>query len=101
MLLAATLLLALGCGLKGMLTPRDKLPNEETGTPIELRLYPARQTPADALGVSDMMQSPSNPGAILERSLTPTPTPTPTRRTRTPTPAAVPAPSPTPTEVPE
>jgi len=77
LLLAAALLLP-ACGLKGKLVPRDKLENEETGMPDELRLYPPKQTPADALGVGDAMQDLNDLDSIRERELTPTPTPPPT-----------------------
>ncbi|HPQ71056.1 MAG TPA: hypothetical protein PKW95_18165 [bacterium] len=74
LLLAAALLLP-ACGLKGKLIPRDKLENEETGMPDELRLYPPKQTPADALGVGDAMQGLDDINSIRERELTPTPPP--------------------------
>ncbi len=74
LLLAAALLLP-ACGLKGKLIPRDKLENEETGLPDELRLYPPKQTPADALGVGDAMQGLDDIDSIRERELTPTPPP--------------------------
>lgn len=92
------LLIAFGCGRKGMLVPRDKLPDDQAGTPLELRLYPPRQNPADALGMGDAFQSPSQPGVIIEHNLTPTPVPAGAPPAPTPPPADQATPQPTPTE---
>ncbi len=77
LLLVAAIAFLLGCGMKGELKPRDRLPDDESGTPLEQRLYPPREAPPDVFGVGDSMQAPSQPGVIIEHSLTPTPTPTP------------------------
>lgn len=76
LLVALLLLPALtACGRKGKLILRDKLEDEQTGMPDELRLYPPKQTPADALGVGDAMQGLDELDTIRERELTPTPAP--------------------------
>ena len=67
--------LTAGCGKKGKLVPKFKVEDEDSGVPLELRLYPPRRHPAGALGVDDALGAMGRPGEITEQDLTPTPPP--------------------------
>jgi len=82
----------LGCGKKGKLLPRDKIEDEEEGVPVELRIYPPRETPAEAIGIGGVLQQMGEPAYIQSRDLTLTPTKKPTKPEPTPAPETTPAP---------
>lgn len=89
----------IGCGKRGKLIPRDRVEYEDQGMPVELRLYPPRQRPTDALGVDDAFSAMGQQGEISERDLTP-PEETPLQASPTPAEEPEPEASPTPEENP-